>query len=114
MPTRDSTPFGAPCWNDLASSDPDRSTEFYRSLFGWTAEQGGEEYGGYVTYSSSSSSSSKDGSVVAGMMKNEPDSGLPDVWSTYLCVEDAAGTVEAARAAGSHVAVEAMECPTRA
>lgn len=47
------------------------------------------------------------------MMKNEPDSGYPDVWSTYLATDDAAATVEAARSAGSHIAVEPMQVMTQ-
>ena len=43
MPTRESAPFGAPCWIDLFSSDPDRAEEFYGRLFGWIAEHTGEE-----------------------------------------------------------------------
>lgn len=106
MPHRDSAPHGAPCWIDLASSDPARATEFYSQLFGWTAQQGGEEYGGYVTFLQGDN-------VVAGMMKNEPDSGYPDVWSTYLATDDAAATVEAARSAGSHIALEPVEVTTQ-
>lgn len=50
MPHRDSAPNGVPCWIDLASSDPALATDFYCQLFGWSAQQGGEEYGGYVTF----------------------------------------------------------------
>lgn len=49
MPTRDETPFGAPCWIDLYTSDPDASRSFYGDLFGWTSEDAGEEFGGYIT-----------------------------------------------------------------
>jgi hypothetical protein len=44
-------------------------------MFGWTAQRGNEEAGGYVTYL-------KDGEMVAGMARNEPGSGYPDVWTT--------------------------------
>ena len=57
MPKRDSAPIGAPCWVDLFTSDPDKGRAFYEELFGWTSEDAGEEYGGYVNFS-------KDGRLV--------------------------------------------------
>ena len=50
MPKRDDAPIGAPCWVDLLTTDPDRSRDFYGRLFGWTVEDPGEEYGGYVNF----------------------------------------------------------------
>ncbi len=102
MPQRDSAPVGAPCWVDLFTSDPEKSEAFYCSLFGWTAESAGEEYGGYVNFS-------KDGVRVAGAMKNDGQGSMPDVWSTYLAVEDAAATTEAAVANGGGVILPAMQ-----
>jgi predicted enzyme related to lactoylglutathione lyase len=101
MPTRDTAPFGSPCWTDLMTSDPDRALAFYGELFGWTAERSGEEYGGYINFS-------KDGVLVAGCMKNDPSFGVPDVWSTYLAVADAQATVDAATANGGQVQVAPM------
>lgn len=98
MPTRDTAPLGAPCWIDLMTSDPDESRAFYGELFGWTSEEAGEEYGGYINFA-------KDGIKIAGCMQNDPSSGTPDVWSTYLAVADAQATVEAAAANGGEVHV---------
>jgi len=84
------------------TSDPDKSEAFYCSLFGWTAESTDEEYGGYVNFS-------KDGVRVAGAMKNDGQAGMPDVWSIYLAVEDAAATTEAAIANGGGVILPAMQ-----
>lgn len=102
MPKRDAAPVGAPCWVDLFTSDPEKSEAFYCSLFGWTAEAAGEEYGGYVNFS-------KDGVRVAGSMKNDGQGGMADVWSIYLAVEDAAATTEAAVAKGGGVILPAMQ-----
>lgn len=102
MPTRDEAPIGAPCWIDLFTSDPDASRAFYGQLFGWTATDTGEEYGGYINFA-------KDGSAVAGCMGNDGTSGMPDQWTVYLAVEDAAATAAAAEANGGHVVVPAME-----
>ena len=50
MPHRDSAPVGAPCWVDLFTSDPEKSRIFYSELFGWTVEDPGPDYGGYVNF----------------------------------------------------------------
>ncbi|MGI8875591.1 MAG: VOC family protein [Egibacteraceae bacterium] len=102
MPQRDTAPLGAPCWIDLYTSDPDRSEAFYGQVFGWTAEHAGEEYGGYTSFLS-------DGLPVAGCMRNDGDSGIPDVWSTYLATADVKATAEAATEHGGQVVVPPME-----
>ena len=63
----------------------DRTQEFYGRLFGWTVEDPGEEYGGYFNFL-------KDGVRVAGGMRNDGESGVPDLWSVYLATAaDATG-----------------------
>lgn len=101
MPKRDSAPVGAPCWVDLFTSDPDRSRAFYRELLGWRPEEPNEQFGGYFNFS-------KDGSLVAGGMRNDGEAGVPDHWNVYLAVEDAEATVARATAAGGSVIVPAM------
>jgi predicted enzyme related to lactoylglutathione lyase len=83
------------------TSDVERSRAFYCRLFGWTAEEPNPEFGGYFNFA-------KDGARVAGCMSSQPDTGMPDVWSVYLAVDDAAKTLEAAVAAGGRVIVPAM------
>lgn len=102
MTTRD-TAFaaGTPCWIDLFSADPAKAKEFYGAVFGWTAQDSGEEFGGYVTFFS-------DGQQVAGMMQNPEESGTPDLWSTYISSDDIDATVAAATAAGAQVVAPAM------
>ncbi len=101
MPIRDTAPTGAPCWVDLFTSDTDRARSFYGELFGWTSEQAGEEFGGYINFS-------KDGHMVAGCMGNDGSSGMPDLWSVYLATDDAEATVTAAASHGGQVIVPAM------
>lgn len=96
MPTRDTVPAGAPCWIDLMTSDPDRSHAFYGALFGWVAEEGAPEYGGYRQYS-------LDGVPVGGVMPSGPEMGASDVWSVYLATDDAAGLAELTTARGGQV-----------
>jgi predicted enzyme related to lactoylglutathione lyase len=102
MPTRDEAPVGAPCWVDLFTSDTEKAKAFYGELFGWTAEEAGPEYGGYINFS-------KDGVMVAGGMKNDGQSGMPDVWSVYLATADAKATCDAVEAHGGQVIVPAMD-----
>ena len=102
MPKRDAAPIGGPCWVDLFTSDPDKSRAFYGQLFGWTSEEAGEEYGGYINFL-------KDGLPVAGCMRNDGLSGSPDVWSVYLATDDIKATTDAAVANGGQVLVPAME-----
>ena len=101
MPKRDSTPAGAPCWIDLMTSDPAASRSFYGELFGWTSEDTGPEYGGYINFF-------KDGAMIAGGMANDPAQGAPDGWSVYLATDDAAATAEAAAAEGGTIVVPPM------
>ena len=102
MPKIEAIPAGAPCWVDLFTSDMARSRRFYEQLLGWTSEDAGPDYGGYVNFS-------KDGVRVAGAMTNDGSTGQPDTWSVYLAVEAAAATVETAQAAGGSVIAPAMD-----
>jgi predicted enzyme related to lactoylglutathione lyase len=103
MPIRDTAPVGAPCWVDLMTSDTARSRAFYCELFGWTAGEPTEEFGGYFNYST------KDGVLVAGCMASQPGGAASDVWSVYLASDDAKKTVDAAAANGGHVIVSPMD-----
>ncbi|MCU1377273.1 MAG: Glyoxalase/bleomycin resistance protein/dioxygenase [Acidimicrobiales bacterium] len=102
MPKRDVAPIGAPCWIDLFTSDPAASRAFYGDLFGWTSEQAGEEYGGYINFF-------KDGVPVAGAMHNDGTQGVPDLWTVYLASADAKATVDAAASHGGQVHVPPMD-----
>ncbi len=103
MTTRD-TPFapGTPCWVDLLSSDPDRAAGFYGEVLGWKAEDTGEDFGNYVRFSS-------DDQGVAGMIRNTPEMGSPDVWTTYISTDDLDATVSRATEAGATVMSPAMD-----
>lgn len=106
MATRQSAPLGAPTWIDLTTSDVDRAMQFYGSVFGWTYETAGEEYGGYV-------SAFLDGRIVAGLMRNDPQWNAPDAWTTYLHTSDADATVAAATAAGGANCGGVMDIPEK-
>ena len=82
---------GVPNWVDLGTADLEDAKRFYTTLFDWTAEVSGDEYGGYTTFY-------LDGRAVAGAGPLFGE-GQPTAWSTYIATEDAdviAGRVEAA------------------
>lgn len=101
MPIREAVPNGAPIWIDLASSNPDQSSEFYQQLFGWTAEGTGPDFGDYVNFF-------KNGVLVAGLMAQQQP-GTPDAWTTYLASPDAEATANAVTAAGGQVLLPPLE-----
>jgi len=100
MTIRENPPVGAPIWIDLMTSDRDKSVGFYSALFGWTADEPNAAFGGYTNLR-------LDDETVAGLMDTQEPS-MPDVWSVYLSVADAAATVAKAKDAGAQVMVEPM------
>ncbi|QNI08451.1 VOC family protein [Mycobacterium kubicae] len=106
MPIRTGAPLGAPCWIDLTTSDLDRAQDFYGTVFGWTFESAGPEYGGYVN-------AAKDGHPVAGLMANRPEFGYPDKWATYFHTADIEATAAKVAPAGGSVCVNPMEVPAQ-
>lgn len=101
MPKRDTAPTGAPCWIELYTSDVARARAFYSAVFGWTADEPNDAFGGYFSFR-------KDDVRVAGCMGVQPGVGTPDVWTIYLQSDDAAKTVELATANGGHAPVSPM------
>jgi len=101
MTKRDAAPLGAPCWVDLFTTDQDASKRFYGEVFGWTVDDPGPEFGGYVNFL-------HDGIQVGGCMRNDGTSGQPDMWSVYLAVADAQATVDKASAHGGQTHVPPM------
>jgi predicted enzyme related to lactoylglutathione lyase len=106
VPTRDNAPLGAPCWIDLTTSDVARAQDFYGTVFGWTFESAGPEYGGYVNAAS-------DGHPVAGVMAANPALQMPDSWTTYFHTADVNAAVSAVQAAGGIECLAPMEVPAK-
>ena len=104
MPKLDAVEIGNPCWADVMTSDTAATRAFYSELLGWDAEEPNEEFGGYFNFT-------KDGSRISGAMANQ-GGGMPDLWSIYIAVEDAAATCEAVTKAGGTVMVEPMAVGT--
>ena len=92
---------GEPIWIDLGSPDLDASRRFYGELFGWTAQEGNADFGGYTNFE-------RDGHLVAGLMPLMAP-GQPPAWQCYVCTADAAKTSELVESAGGTVIQGSME-----
>lgn len=90
---------GTPCWVDVASTDLDRSIDFYTALFGWDAERLGEEAGGYVMFRSG-------GKLVAAAGPSQTGA---DYWMVYLATPDADAVAARVRDAGGTVVAEPFD-----
>ena len=92
MVTRDTPwPDGTPCWVDLGTHDIPKAIAFYTSQFGWQAEPGPAEMGGY-------SIATLGGRNVAGIGPIMGPDGTPSSWTTYFASSDVDAT--AARITG--------------
>jgi uncharacterized protein len=88
---------GALAWNELASTDPDASADFYRELFGWKIEpfEGMEGYLGIQT-----AAGHGNGGIRAAT-ENEPS-----YWLVYFGTEDADAGVAKATELGATALVQ--------
>lgn len=97
---------GSPAWVDLSTKDIDGAKTFYSTLFGWTFEDRGEEFGHYHYLL-------RDGQPVGGLMSTVgmtcPEGGeLPTEWGVYLTVPDIEAAARAVESTGGRMAVPAM------
>jgi uncharacterized protein len=90
---------GTPSWVDVTAPDVAATRAFYEGLFGWEGHDLGAEAGGYVMWHLR-------GKIVAACTPLTPEmqaNGVPPAWTTYVSVESADATAEAAAAAGGAV-----------
>lgn len=85
MPEITSYEHGAPCWTDLATSEPARAKVFYASLFGWTYQD--NDMGGGQIYSMAQLND-LDAGAIYGQSAEEMEQGVPPRWGTYFNVDD--------------------------
>ena len=103
MVTRDTPwPDGTPCWVDLGTTDIAKAISFYSSEFGWDAQQGGPEMGGYTR-------AQLDGRNVAGIGPNMSQPEAPSAWATYFAARDADAAAERVTRAGGSVVMGPMD-----
>jgi hypothetical protein len=92
-------------WNELVSSDPDRSIDFLRRRFGWGQE--GEmnmgELGKYRFVQ-------HDGVAIGAVMRTMPD--MPrSMWTFYVGVDDIDRAADAVRSGGGQITNGPIEIP---
>jgi predicted enzyme related to lactoylglutathione lyase len=103
MPEFTSYAHGTPCWVDVTSTDIERTNAFYGELFGWQAEDQGEQAGHYTMYS-------LNGKYVAAGSPPPPGSeGIPPHWTTYLASDDVDATAAKVQEAGGTVLMEPFD-----
>jgi uncharacterized protein len=95
-------PAGTPCWVDLGTDDVARATTFYSTLFGWHAETGPPEAGGYVMCM-------LQGRPVAGIGQKMGPPEVPTAWTTYLASDDVDATTSQVTPAGGSVLAEPFD-----
>jgi uncharacterized protein len=91
---------GTPLWVDLSSTDVEASTRFYGQLFGWDAEDMGEEAGHYNMFRQAGKVVAAAGPVMSP--------GQPTAWNTYIATADAEETAKKVSEAGGQVVMAPM------
>jgi predicted enzyme related to lactoylglutathione lyase len=92
---------GTPCWIDLGTPDIAATNAFYTGLFGWTANEGPPEAGGYVIYNLGDSAVAGAGPLMSADQ--------PPTWTTYFATDDAAATASRVEAAGGKTLMAPMQ-----
>lgn len=100
MPDVSRYEHGVPSWVDIGLPDLAAGVRFYKDLFGWDAQDMGEETGHYTI-------ASKNGKQVAALSTAQ-DPGPPR-WTTYINVDDVDDVVKKAESAGGSVIVAPMD-----
>ncbi len=90
-------PAGVPCWTDLTVPDVAAAKDFYGKVLGWTFEDTGDEYGGYVI-------AQANGAAAAGIGPLQP--GSQTAWTLYLASDDADDTAAKVAEHGGTVILE--------
>ena len=101
MTHRTSYRAGEFIWADVTTPDMAATTAFYGELFGWTAEAGPEEFGGYSNFH-------LDGRKVCGVLPMMAP-GQPPAWTAYFCTDDSDKTNALVQDAGGTVIAPPMD-----
>lgn len=96
---------GTFCWDELATTDPEKAVKFYSAVFGWTFDA--MDMGPMGTYHLAK----RNGQQTAGVMKNPPGSPPMSYWLHYIATKNVDGSTRNAREIGAKVLVEPMDIP---
>ena len=106
MPSMTSYEHGAPCWTDLATSEPVRAKGFYTKLFGWTYQDNDMGNGQFY---STIQLNGVDGGAIYGQVAEEIEQGISARWSTYFNVDDIAAAAARVVPAGGTLMMEPFD-----
>ncbi|MBE7469084.1 MAG: VOC family protein [Anaerolineae bacterium] len=96
---------GALCWNELATRNPQKSSEFYTQLFGWTAQTQPMGETNYTVFKNGDN-------MNAGMIEMTAEWGdIPPHWMVYLTVTDCDASAEKVTALGGKILVPPTDIP---
>ena len=88
---------GAFCWNELVTTDLEKSKDFYKAVFGWDANAAGgpDNPQAYDEWTLGDK-------PIGGMMPKSPEmpAEMPPVWGVYFAVEDCDAAVAKAQELG--------------
>jgi predicted enzyme related to lactoylglutathione lyase len=105
QPEGEGTPSeGVFVWDELGTTDVDGAQRFYEQVFGWTAKDMGEDFGGYRIFH-------RGDDQIGGLMANQ-DPSIPAIWTPYVGVDDTDAMCKKATELGAGVIVEPMDVPT--
>jgi uncharacterized protein len=105
QPEGEGTPSeGVFVWDELGTTDVDGAQRFYEQVFGWTAKDMGEDFGGYRIFH-------RGDDQIGGLMANQ-DPSIPATWTPYVGVDDTDAMCKKATGLGAGVIVEPMDVPT--
>ena len=97
---------------EMPAEDTMRMTKFYSKVFGWKAQQMGEEMGNYVEISTSEGDEKGmpkvPGMINGGFYKKTPDGPHP---SFVIAVDDLKASIQEVNDAGGKVLAEPMDIP---
>ncbi|MDP1562698.1 MAG: VOC family protein [Pirellulaceae bacterium] len=96
---------GIPCWFELASTDPNKSSAFYQELFGWSRME--MDLGPMGTYSFLNNANGCIGAMCS-MMPVQKLQGMPSTWGVYFAVANCDAATARAVELGANVFVPPM------
>lgn len=101
---------GSWAWHELASPDPDASTEFYGKLLGWTkrTQDMGGTTGVYTLFQRPGAEDDHGGVV---KMHGPEWEGVPPHWLIYIAVDDVDAICAQTTTLGGEVKVPAFDIP---
>lgn len=97
---------GAPCWFELSSTEPDKSKQFYRQLFGW--QNTDMDMGPMGVYSFLNNTNGSIGAC-CGLHPDQKAMGMPSCWGVYFAVDSCDDTTAKATQLGATVLAQPFD-----